>query len=550
MKITEKDFLQAVERADRRYFDMVTRRIERHRSETAARKGQCLMKQRETRGKIGRIGKIAAAGLIAAAVLGAGGMAAIVAMRGTQGGNNQSEDSSGAVQFTLHLTEDDGTEPVTTIFANSPNTHGLEDIAETAEGWYYLARKQELLYDTTSDGFPSGGGEEHEYFCFKSKETGEVIPLCARPNCLHDGNEFCEASTNVYQGGTGLIEEGGRLYRIADRVTEGADSKADGTYILSYAPDGTGIEELVKLSDRYYGTHCKYRGYLFFTELVYTEFSNAETQVTYRQEGWRLCCYEFATGKAYSLCAHLPEGQKTAYYSVPVQMFGIGDDLYLYSRRGNNKETGMGLFRFDLNTMELEQIDQGANIETERVGAARDAIYYVNRVGTQSVGMRYDCKTHECTEGLSEVRESWNDAAQAFPQILREGSYTLWENESFNKETCRPEHLIVLGDKEGHELARADLKPMGEMEYFTVRDGYLYVRTYGRKMIVSESWDESGFSPELSWNPDADLNSYLLRVSLSDFAAGRTNPMEWEKLLTISDVTAKETYLDWAHEDG
>ena len=109
MKISEKDFLQAVERADRRYFDMVTRRIERHRSETAARKGQRLMKQRETIGKIGRIGKIAAAGLIAAAVLGAGGMAAIVAMRGTQGGNNQSEDSSGAVQFTLHLTEDDGT---------------------------------------------------------------------------------------------------------------------------------------------------------------------------------------------------------------------------------------------------------------------------------------------------------------------------------------------------------------------------------------------------------------------------------------------------------
>ncbi len=84
MKLTEERIRRAVKNADRRYYDMIADYVREQRAEAASRKGKRTMEKRENKRKIG---KIAIGAAITAAVLGAGGIAAAVAMRGSQGGN-------------------------------------------------------------------------------------------------------------------------------------------------------------------------------------------------------------------------------------------------------------------------------------------------------------------------------------------------------------------------------------------------------------------------------------------------------------------------------
>ena len=203
MKIREKDFLRAVKCADRRYYNEVRERI----AEAALRKGERIMEQQEKK-HITR--KFVVGTLLAAAVLGGGGIAATVAMRGS--GSIKSEfsyeqSSAAEVQQTedipeLHLTPE-GT-------YTWQNMHGLHAsmfsgayswFAETDSGYYFEQSSYDEIWQIDaedSDSYMSNAYNMRGYYAYKDKETGETVPLCARPNCLHDGNEYCVASTKAY----------------------------------------------------------------------------------------------------------------------------------------------------------------------------------------------------------------------------------------------------------------------------------------------------------------------------------------------------------------
>ena len=546
MKITEKDFLRAMpQETNQRYFDMVNRRIARTRSEAAARKGRHLMK---------KIGKFAIGAVVTAAVLTAGGITAMVAMRGSRGGYNKYDGSSIKVTETheekieLQLLPDDGKAPDMYLAQGATYNGWALPFAETDDGWYFARTQETLLYDTGSDsGGASSTQTDSAYFCFKSKATGEVVPLCDRANCLHDGNEYCEASTKQYDGGSLFVLDG-KLCRLGSRMD--AAGTRQGTYLLTYAPNGTGIEETAEL-DPYLNPNmfCVFRGDLFYITYEYKEYSNADTGVSYQQSGWSLCCYEPSTGKNYKLYEHVPTGEKTAHFTPPSQMFGIGDDMFIYSTNNHNGYTGDGIFRINLLTLESEQIDETAVINSVRVMATRDAIVYVDSSGFNAVGKRYDIAKHELTEGLTELRKSLNDAGKELPYVLSDSGYTVWLKTDWNRETLKTERNIFIGDDKGNLLAQADISPFGTVDLAIIRDGWLYVSTDTQRSFIQTVFDEKGNVIDTVLNTDGDLNCYLLRVKLSDFAGGKTDPNEWEKVLTLTEKTAKEAYLDWAHEE-
>jgi hypothetical protein len=544
VKITEKDFLQAVERADRRYFDMVTRRIERHRSETAARKGQRLMKQRETRGKIGRIGKIAAAGLIAAAVLGAGGMAAIVAMRGTQGGSIFQRNTVGVKlknitegvdtpalrlteggddDFTARLMPEQDYYIADSLRGISVNPY----VTETENGWFFRRRDKyappEEQTEITAD-----------YFCYKDKATGETVPLCARANCLHDGNEYCEASTKAYETHHLLSWDGG-LYTVAEKG-RGADSK--GCFLLSYAPDGTGIEELVQFTSDLPNAQiavqdfCIHKGYLFaalsVAEQAVTEQPDVGTVTKAVRGGWAVVCYDFAEKQAYTLYLNLPpEGEHTVYGS-PEQIWCKGSALYAL-------ETGThsGIYRMDLGTFACERLEENVRLYAGDFFAGTDGIYYRDDAGIEPAYKCCDYETGEITKGM---RQKLGDAGEAFPFVLKQGEYTFWQWSDYGEDTHA--HGIAVGDAAGRTLARIDLTSRGKILRYFVRDGYLWFVTDGFDLRYDTIY-EDGLIREGDFNPDADANACLCRIPTADVLRGDTDASDCETVLTLSEVSLK-----------
>ena len=69
----------------------------------------------------------------------------------------------------------------------------LQDLVPTGNGWYY--RKRVELANKQNQW---GGHAEELMLCYTDKETGQTVPVCAKPNCLHEADEYCTATTINY----------------------------------------------------------------------------------------------------------------------------------------------------------------------------------------------------------------------------------------------------------------------------------------------------------------------------------------------------------------
>lgn len=338
MKLDDQTLRAAVREADSRYYDMVKRRIAETKAEAAARKGRHLMQKQ----KIRRITKYALTAVIAAAVLGAGGIAATVAMRGAHGGNNHTEQTV-TVQSGLTLTNQEWNDLFCKSYGQyvSPQEHLW--FAATDKGFYH-----EQIYRTEirtdADGNYDGYGWLDWYenlpmnhgIVFTDSETGETLPLCARANCLHDGSDFCEASTKGYAARSALIPYGDALYALAAKRND--KGEYDAGYVLAYAPDGSGITELahfdVHPKAELIGDPVLHRGCIFAIYKDYSyygeETGDEVTGEIKRQisSGFVVRGYELASGKTAEIFRSMPGADEGKEYDVPNgSLLAAGDRL-------------------------------------------------------------------------------------------------------------------------------------------------------------------------------------------------------------------------------
>ena len=230
MKLTEERLRRAVKSANRRYYDMIAERIADRR--TASQKGRHLMK---------KTAKFVLGAGIAAAVLGAGGYAAMVALRNNQGifGEESRDISSMAEEQsskgrteqseqTLHL---DLTDQYWYPAMQTSELGNDYFYTQSDTGWYHSCRisLQASDGDPNTDAFgraaqdydkkhPNQIAKANKPVCYLDSESGEDVILCAKPDCLHDGNEYCEATTTAYTHGNLLWHEGVRRRSITART--------------------------------------------------------------------------------------------------------------------------------------------------------------------------------------------------------------------------------------------------------------------------------------------------------------------------------------------
>ena len=525
-KHKEQEFLHLMRDADRRFYaEIAARRADPERF-AAHRKGRHFME------KTRRIGKYVIGGIAAAALLCGGGYAAMVALRNNQGiFGEESRDIRSMVEEqnpdekpALHLTAE-GTNTY-------QNMHGLEAsfynygyswFAETDSGYYFYQSSYDEIWEIDaegSDNYASDVVNMRGYYAYKEKEAGKTVPLCARPNCLHDGNEYCAASTKAYSTNQ-LFSYENQLYTIA--AGRGADGDSKEVFVLRYATDGTGIEELTQYQLPYencrvsVGVPIMYRGYLFASVGLdcSTEGDGSVGSGYHVCRGGAVVCYELATGKGSILLTEMPDFDKGGTKEVGGVKFGRGDKLYL--------ATKSTVRELDLHTMEVKTV---CAAESENTVFTDDAIFYLDGNYGDTRFLRYDYDTGEETRVIRTAVPT--EAQRVIPAADDKYFYLAYRTENGDEliitdHSYQPVVTIGLG---------ADDTYFGR-EFYS--DGeYLYRISQEEPMTYTWIDDETR---ETSWDFDIDRNIYLIRIKISDLLASKgADKADWETLLTLDEI--------------
>ena len=380
MNKKERIFLDAMKHADRRYFTELSARLRNPKAFTAAQKGRAFdMEKHEKKRKIT---KIAVGTLIAAAVLGGGTMAAMVAMRGSHGGTHyeyseidsilhgqSSEKSSETRENTLGLSL---TDQEWNDMQSDNQGRYVETWFEVTENGVYHSYQASIL---DPDGL--AGKSDITGFAakqlpsrtiwFRDPDTGEEVPLCARPNCLHDGNEYCEATSTAYYRGEPVWYDGVLYAGATTTCKEGEDPHNIRNVLLSYAPFGTGITELAtfgKEQGEIIDT-IVHRGYVWCLYKLWNSYENLEITDELGNPdsnigaGYGIFGYEIATGKTTELLRVLPDPAKNSTKNIepaPDFLLASGDWIGFNSHGKWDSAYKQGFYGIDLLTGECKQL--------------------------------------------------------------------------------------------------------------------------------------------------------------------------------------------------
>ncbi len=336
MKRTEIDFLRAVKKVNSRYFTEVAGRKASPAGFAAKQEERKhSMKHHSETEKKNRIRKpLLAAGLAAAALLlTAGGITAAVAMRN----HNLTRQNS-----TPDVTEQDDL----FVLTDQTDQPCMRGIAKTETGIYFLSRSGGMMY--------------------YDSESGEALYLCAKPNCLHDGNEYCVATTDAYRIRSAPVYLDGYIYAAAEKRSDEGQISA---VLLRYEPDGTAVKEVCGVYSGVTETEnsllqgnaelVAHRGVIWirysYEQFIYSEGIGAVNAVNTEQfHAWRLAAFDPGSG----LVRVLQETEPTSgLYHPAGNLHGSGDYVY-YSKEDSewDDQTGKGIFRIHCDTGEIEQL--------------------------------------------------------------------------------------------------------------------------------------------------------------------------------------------------
>ena len=479
----------------------------------------------------------------AAAALAVGGTTAAVAMR--KGGLTESSDITDQLEpvsnLNLNLTDDE--------FIQAGYIRFNDPVEVSENGWYYFKqhdvnKSEEQWQDPDFDDAKYDAyRQSHEFAAqyYKDAETGEEAVLCARANCLHNGDDFCPASTNLYERSV-LRYYDGALYAFAlkrDRIDEnGLIYYGKDYYLLRYEPDGTGITELARFAfnNGEMGTLLApviHRGYVFGVFYHVTEEGEAvENPITgnvmsNKTGGYVIAGYELATGKTVTIYSSLAESGSGYTYTAPDFLTAGGDYLYysIPSYVGWPSENEGGIYSIDLRTGEHKKLAlEGEYIE--KICAAGDLLLYRSEKTSTVTWYFWNSKTGESTE-LSSFNTILTSNREGYLQnAVTDGTYIYAERLSFDGTTILSD--IEIYDMEMNLLSKTEYGERVHIGDLMVQKGYLYAEVTGTEELL-----EGG-----GWSIHSGDTHDLYRCSVEDLLNGRA---DWKYVLT---TTEREVYSD------
>ena len=318
--------------------------------------------------------------LSAAALLAAGGgAAAAVAMRqkDTTIQKNSIEDELDT-GLNLHLTDQYYNQAEHIMTYRDPRATGWGELSTlpcvvSEYGWYHHNTERYNIDEVTDGDDTYTVYDEKSYLAFTDRESGQTVPLCARPNCEHDGSLYCTASTKAYNASLPVSYDG-RLIASAIKNTDpdNYENNKTSVVLIEYEPDGTAIHELCTISDKesyFVSEPYIHRGYAWM--IVNVINSKEDDPLTHRfteNGGWEIRGYELATGNVVCVYSVMAKPDEGFYYYNPAKLVPDGDYLYffnteksLYGSGGNSRRPDLpvGLHRLNLYSGQTEHVFDG-----------------------------------------------------------------------------------------------------------------------------------------------------------------------------------------------
>ena len=504
----EKDFLRLIKQADRRYFIEAAERAERVQTT-----GEEFAVKPKKHKKILVIAALAAA-------LSVGGVTAAVAMRGHSTQNNTTQHDETTPQQTekpeideqktlnLHLTADTGR----TLHSAVSMWHSGLYYTECETGWYY--RKL----------FEKENGSVKDILYYTDKATGESVPLCTHPNCKHDGNLYCTATTKAY-GDIHPIWANGSLWAVTNTVDLDSSEpiRVGQEYmrtnchavVLQIAPDGSSIKEVADLGECLNITEpILYRGNLFcYVGRQIGDTVTWENEITNNTEhlitaGYELIAFNITENQAVTVHSEMPEAGSNKLYSLPESFCGIGDYIYQHMGAGTSWQDPFrsGIQRVSLLTGKIEEVlKTEGTVCTMSEGAMiyiSNSKPYPTRLLNPDTGE--DCVLYEENKTISRIYQA--DKAYYYG--------TTWNKE---KELFS----AAIFDKDLNLLGSLEIPDHEDVREINVVDGRLYVTVYG---TVSANGDGTTHY--------YDPNAELLLCAVQGILDGTG---EWKKEVILSE---------------
>lgn len=334
--------------------------------------------------------------ILAAAMLAIGGTAAGVAYSVK---HKTAENSLPEIPLTEEDLVNAVIAPKLTDQQDTPDVHGL---SKTDSGFFFVGQEKAENYSGTA-------------IRYYDEESGDTAYLCAKPNCLHEGSEFCTATTQNYQLCSEPAYLDGYVYVVALERQEVRQNPEDcskfPTVLLRYSADGTEITPVAQLhiDEQDYQLQAElivHRGQLWincaYSQWIIAVDDAMEITDSQTYGGYEMFCYEPEVQKLTMLdsSGEWQKDYEPYRFWQKANMKGYGDYVYFLKRKADwrDKTKGSGIFRIDCRTGLISQL---VNIQSEKgyyYTFSSRHIYYTFHKNSNTVFHMYDLETGEDTE--------------------------------------------------------------------------------------------------------------------------------------------------------
>ena len=345
--------------------------------------------------------------LIAAMVLAIGGTAAAVGYSM----HKQKKNSENRLENELSENETPPDTENAVIFPKLTNQQDEPEMhcyPQTDSGFFYLEtldlpaydseERRDILRQNTAFG-SMDYDQAPRGLRYYDAESGETVFVCAKPNCLHDGSEFCTATTQNYFALSYPVVLDDAVYLVALDYREYLQNRDNctkyPTVLLRYAQDGTEVSEVARLYLSETPYHCyadliAHRGQLWINcvyseELIITD-ENLDYSNQHQRGKWEMYCYEPQTKKLTTLMTsgelqndYNPAGGMSCRLEPVGRSFrGIGDYVYFHKTRQDWRDPvkGSGIFRIDCRTGLIEEVLKIKQGKSDFFTISGDYIFY------------------------------------------------------------------------------------------------------------------------------------------------------------------------------
>ncbi len=384
--------------------------------------------------------------------------------------------------------------------------------------------------------------------CYYDKATKKTVFLCSKPECAHDGNEYCNATRKGISYCGNICLSGEYIYFSGQRYDESDGMQKNSLYRAK--TDGTELTEICNFyklkceQDSFLGRNQgdTYRSMLMHKKWAVIPFEDSSV------EGGTFSCFNTAiinieTGE-YKTLPEVHFDLKKVEDGVG-GFYAYGDWLY-YTVTTDFMYENKQLYRYNFVTGESEKIDAVGKITNYII--TDDKIYYTTPPTKNTVSKlwTYDLKNGEIKDLSAELKINGTDFTDA--EIMYGGDYLILYDSHYTSQSTgfyahsENEHRVLLMTKDGKALREIDMRDIVpsysaeglEQEYFSYelkyRDGVLYAVT----MVDHDD-------PRLS--PDGRYNNLFLSCPIEDIVSGNS---KWNEPFDFFALADKISFLwEW-----